>query len=189
MEDYEYYYQCACNDYDDACYEINRCENRIGDLGYQRKQKINLITQLKAEIKNYQAALEILTKAGQTDGALTGLLNKINSSTDEASGNLSQMVKASDVTCINLSDVYAEANTSTLRYQNDILDGIGTNENRVIIGLENLQVSVQNEENALEDIKCAIRRNEQDIEDLERAKRNAAIDMEYYRRKMNESFY
>jgi len=56
--DYSYLYQRAKSRYYEACAEITSCQNKIDDLKKQQQQKINLINQLKTDIKNHEEALD-----------------------------------------------------------------------------------------------------------------------------------
>jgi len=50
--------------------EITSCQNKIDDLKKQQQQKINLINQLKTDIKNHEEALDKVKEIIKSEGNL-----------------------------------------------------------------------------------------------------------------------
>lgn len=182
--DYEYYYNNAKNRYYNACSEINTCQNRINELRGQESQKVNQINQLSSDIRNNREALEGLEQIIRIDPVLNEKLVKVNQHISQAAVNYSGMVSSSNVVNKNLDDIYNDGNTKhTL---NGILENLKIRKNNVATRVEELQNNLQRANSDLQEIQNAIRSTESSLQDWQGVKTNASIDMEYYRRKMNQ---
>ncbi|WP_245532840.1 hypothetical protein [Acetivibrio clariflavus] len=124
--DYSYYYNNARRRYYEACSEISNCQNRINELKKQRQQKINLINQLKIDIKNHEEALDGVTQIIKSEGDLNKKIADISNKTNQASINYCSMVSSSNVINKNLNEVYNNEMTNTKRILNNIFSNLKT---------------------------------------------------------------
>lgn len=185
--DYEYYYDNARSRYYNACSEINSCENTLGDLRAARHRKIDLINRLKTDVKNNQEAYESMIQIIQSDEALNSKIVDITKKTNEASLNYSSMVSSSSVINKDLNDVYSNELTTTKRTLSNILDNLKTKRDTLKAKIIDLKNQLRQAESELQDINNRIRTTEANLQDWRRTRSSASLDMEYYRRKMNEA--
>ncbi|MDR0920173.1 MAG: She9 / Mdm33 family protein, partial [Oscillospiraceae bacterium] len=112
--DYEEYYYNAKSRYENACGQINTYENKIVDYESQKSRKINIINELKAELKNNKEALEQVGKIINNKDELDNKLNQVITDTDNADDCYSSMVKLSDVTNVKkISNAFEEEISKT----------------------------------------------------------------------------
>lgn len=182
--DYEYYYNNARNRYYNACSEINVCENRINELRGQEVQKVNQINQLSTDIRNNREALEGLEQIIRVEPVLNEKLVRINRHISQAAVNYSGMVSSSNVVNKNLNDIYNDGNAKNTL--NSVLENLKIRKNSVAARVEELQSKLQQANSNLQEIQNAIRSTESSLQSWQGVKTNASIDMEYYRRKMNQ---
>jgi len=71
--------------------EITSCQNKIDDLKKQQQQKINLINQLKTDIKNHEEALDKVKEIIKSEGNFENKISDISNKTNEAAINYSSM--------------------------------------------------------------------------------------------------
>lgn len=186
--DNEYYYNNARSRYYNACSEINSLVNRINELKVQKQKKLNEINQLKVEIKDNQEAYDYLSHIiTSSDTGLNTRINNIVDKTSQASDNYKKMVCSSDVQNKDLNDVYYDEITKTKNLLSGIFESLQTKKNTLNAKISDLKSKLQSAETELQDIEYMIRSTESSLQDWERTKSSAAIDMEYYSRKMNEA--
>ena len=185
--DYEYYYNNAKRRYSDACSQINACENKLNDLRSQRQQKINQINQLKTDIKNHQQALEGMTQIIKSDESLNKKIVDINNKTSQAAENFTGMISASNVSNKNLSDVYNDEATKTKQTLSNILQTLKTKKTNLDTKIADFSNQLRRAESELQDIENRIKNTESELSSWKTQKTNASLDMEYYKKKMNEA--
>ncbi|ABN53192.1 MAG TPA: She9 / Mdm33 family protein [Hungateiclostridium thermocellum] len=185
--DYSYLYQRAKSRYYEACAEITSCQNKIDDLKKQQQQKINLINQLKTDIKNHEEALDKVKEIIKSEGNFENKISDISNKTNEAAINYSSMVSCSNVVNKNLNEVYGDEMRNTKKTINDIFTNFKTRKNELETKIADLKRQLQQAENDLDEIKRNITLTENRLQDWKRAKTQASYDMEYYRRKMNQA--
>ena len=181
--DFEYYYNNARNRYYDACSEINSKENRIGELRNEKNRLINDINGYRAEITKYTEALDALEKAIKTRDDVVSSCDKSQSSIEEANVNFSGMIASSSITAKNLSDVYK---TDTRNKIDGVYEQLNLKKSSLNTKIAELKRQKSDSETALSLRDSEIRNANSDICYWESVKRNSSIDMEYYKKKMEE---
>jgi chromosome segregation ATPase len=179
-------YNNARNRFYNACNEINYCENRLGILRDQRQKNINLINQLKTELRNTREARESVEAIIREETRADSHIRNITGKMDSASSNYNRMVDASDVSVKNLNDVYAQEALMTQQKKNQIFEQLTTQKNALDKKIEELENQLKQAEIALQETENSIRNTQQDLEDNRRAKNSASADMDYYQRKIRE---
>ena len=185
--DYQYYYNNAQNRYYDACGNITTCNNRISELNKTKQKTVSEINHLKVEIRNHEHALEQIEQIRKQDDRLNQKLQAISTKTGEAAVNFTMMVNASDVTSKNLTEVFGEETARTKSTLTTILNTLNAKKNQLVAKIGELKGEKKAAENKLVSLDGQIKTTKSDIGEWMRIKTNAAIDMEYYRRKMQES--
>ncbi len=181
--DYEYYYNSAKGRYYDACSNISSCEGRRSGYVNEKNRRINEITEINAKLRKHYEALEQIEKIIKLETELNDNCTTIKNAIDEAGLNFSAMVQSSDVSTKNLSDVYKDENASDV---GKIFDGIRVKKSNLNGKISELEERKRNAEKNLADADSGIRTCDSDISHWRGVKSSASIDMEYYKRKMEE---
>ena len=185
--DYEYYYYNARNRYYNACAEVTSCENRMNELKYQQQQNNTQINQLTTDINNNQEAFEGMSQIIQSEENLNTQTLDITNKTSLASENFSGMVNSSDIINKDLNNVYNAESTQPQNTLAGILESIKAKKTALETLITELQTQLSSTETELEEITSGIGTTESNLQSWMSAKTNASIDMEFYRRKMNET--
>lgn len=181
--DYEYYYNSAKSRYYDACSNINSCENRRNEYINEKNRRINEINEVSAKLNKHYEALEQIENLIKLETDLNNDCTKIKNAVDEAGINFSGMVQSTDVTTKSLSDVYKDENTVEV---GKIFDQIRMKKSNLSGRINELEECKRNAENNLANAESGIRTCSDDISHWGSVKSSASIDMEYYKRKMEE---
>lgn len=175
--------------YNNACYSINDCTNKIGSLKSDKQSTINEINRLQTLIQKNEKALEQVQDISKKEADLNARLQTIATKTDAAAVNFSAMVSSSSVTNKNLSDVYGQEREQTRQKLGEIMETIRAKMKLLAQKLEEFRNKLQAAQETLEQIKQQIRSRESDLADYKRVRNNASYDMTYYRRKLEEEGY
>ncbi len=178
--DFEECFYSAKRRYYDACSEINGCQSRLYEFEKDRRNTVSRINQLKADIRNAQAALSEMVQVLKSEEPLNRKLGAVSDKTGEAAVNFSAMVAASDIVSRDLTDVYGEEASNTKAELENIFDMLKQRKKGLESRLEELQNSLNGAMIELEDTDAGIRAAKSNLRELERIRRSAAIDMEYY---------
>ena len=181
--DYEYYYNNAKSRYYDACSEINSKGNRISELKNEKNRLLNEINGLRSEITKYTDALKELEKAIKMQDDIERSCDRSQSSIDEANINFGSMAESSSVSARNLNDAYK---TDTRSQMNNVFESLGSKRSSLNAKIAELEKQKNDSEAAYSLRDSEIRNANSDIAYWESVKNNSSIDMEYYKRKMEE---
>ena len=187
MADYEFHFNNARRRYQNASSEITSTQNRITSLGSQRQQGVNEINRLRAEIRNHEEALEkieqMLTKEASLDQGIARITNSMN----PAATNYLNMIRASNVTSKNLNQVYDNAMQETKRTLSSTMSRLRAERSSLRSKIADLQNQLRRAEAELERVNNSTRSAQSSLQSLNNSRRNASIDMEFYRRRMNQA--
>ena len=184
--DNEYYYNQARNRYYDACSGINECENRANELTQQKNQLLAELNSLNAELARNKTALnDLINIIGREDDLNSSLTTVVND-TDEASTNFGGMADASDTPDVDLNNVFGDEMTSTKSTLTGAMDDFKAKKTMVENRIAELEAAIRDTENRIADTEQAIRIAKANADAWRSTKYNASMDMEYYRRRMNE---
>lgn len=186
MSDYQCYYDSARSTYDNACYQMNKCENRLYELDRERKQTVNDINNYEKDLKKAGKALKDLKAVLKNESDLKRTLANVSTKTTQAASNFSSMISSSDSKSKDLSEVYREETTKTKQTLDQILSKLDEKKKILERKIEELEKDLKNAEQRLRDIKQDERNTKSDKGYWNGIKRSASNDMEYYRRKMRE---
>jgi chromosome segregation ATPase len=185
--DYSYLYERAKSRYYEACSEITSCQNQIDDLKKQRQQKINLINQLKTDIKNHEDALQKVKEIIKSETDFNNRVQDISSKTGQAAVNYTAMIECSNVVNKNLNEVYGDEMSNTKRTINDIFTNLKAKRSELEAKIIDLKNRLKQAENELNEINSRITATQSRLQEWTSVKTQASYDMEYYRRKMSQA--
>ena len=181
--DYEYYYNSAKSRYYDACSDINSKENRIAELKNEKNRLLNEINSLKAEITKHKEALTNLEAAIKMKSDIDSSCSSSQTSLEETSLNFSGMAQSSNVSAKKLDEVYK---TDTRLKIDNVFDTLNSRKTTLNNKISDLEKQKRDTETTLAQKEAEIRNLNSDISYLNTVKRNASLDMDYYKRKMEE---
>ena len=186
---YEYEYERAKQRYNYACSEINRCTNRIYDLKAQERGIINKINQANQKMVEYQQAVDEINRITEIDTVLDQKHTQIVNRTADAAANYKSMITASNVVSKNLTEVYGDELANTKSTISSIFQDLRNERNVLNANIEELKNQIRKSEAQQLAIQREIKRLEQDIVSWKQTKSSAAIDMQYYYKKMQAQYY
>ncbi len=184
--DNEYYYNQARNRYYDACSGINYCENRANELARDKNQAIADLNDLNAQLARHRQASYDLGGVIAQEDDLTESLDTVAGDMDEATENFSGMAESSDTPAVNINEVFSDEMTRTRSVLTTAMSDFRTKKTAVDNRITELEAAVRDAELRIADIEQAMRINEADASSWRSTKYNASMDMEYYRRRMDE---
>lgn len=175
--------------YNNACYEITNCNNRISALENNKQHLTNQINQLEADLKKANKAFDQIRKILDREETLNEKIQSVETKTQEASVNYTAMVDASDITSKNLSELYGEESRQTRLKVEAIMATVREKSSVLSTRVEELERSLNTANQDYDTTKQQLRSTKSEVSDWERIKRNASYDMTYYRRKLEQEGY
>ena len=175
--------------YNNACYEITNCNNRISALENNKQHLTNQINQLEADLKKANKAFDQIRKILDREETLNEKIQSVETKTQEASVNFTAMVDASDITSKNLSELYGEESRQTRLKVDAIMATVREKSSMLSTEVEKLERSLNTANQDYDATKQQLRSTKSEVSDWERIKQNASYDMTYYRRKLEQEGY
>lgn len=184
--DNEYYYNQARNRYYDACSGINSCENRVNDLAREKNQVLADLNDLSAQLRRHQRASFELEGLVLCEDDLTDSLSTVANDMEDATDNFRGMAAASDTPSVNLNIVFSDEMTRTRSTLTASMNEFRSQKTNVDNRITQLEGAIRDAERRIVDLEQAIRITNSEADSWRSTKYNASLDMEYYRRRMDE---
>lgn len=181
--DNEYCYSNAKNRYYDACSEINTKENRIADLKNEKSRLLNELNQINSEIVKYTNALADLEEAIKMQGDIEQSCGVSRMSISEADTNFGNMAESSNAQAKSLNEIYK---TDTQSKLSEVFVNFASRRSALNAKIAELQKQKKDTETAISLKDSEMKTAYSDIESLKSVKNSSSIDMEYYKKKMEE---
>ena len=189
MRDYEELYNEYRSKYNNACDEVNECNRQISSLKDQRKTKVSRINELNASNRKLRDAIGDMKAVLGREDNVTEKLTKGSTKMETAADNFSSMVDASDVNSKSLTDVFSDESSNTKTAISTIFSTVKTRKKDLEGRLDEQEKELKRVKDDLSDIDAAIRRENGEISEWKSKKTNYYINMEYYKRKMEQEAY
>ena len=185
--DYAYYYNNARSRYYNASSEITSCQNMQNELNHQKQNTINRINCLSTELSEYEKTLNQVSQIIKRESDVNSKITYITNKTTDASDNYTRMIISSDVPSKNLSTLFGDETEKVMCSMEDSFSTLNAKKELLSTKIADIKSQLTSKRHELDDIKCRIRTTASNEAAWKDEKRNASYDMEYYRRRMQET--
>lgn len=183
---YEDSYNSARSRYYNACSEISNCQSRLNQLNAEKQTTISTINRLTVEINDYSIVNDELRELLGTESSINASHDGVVSSVGEAADTYIGMIEASNIVSKNLSDVFSNEDAVTRSTISTSMETIRSKKNVIETILEQKRTELAQAQTRLEELNASISSTNAELSSWESTKNSAAMDMEYYSRKMAE---
>ena len=174
-------YVKARQDYDDAIYNKNQCQNGVYDCESERRQKIQEFNELQSQLNKFLQAHENMSKTNIRDQLESGL-GRMGTEMGDASDFFRTIATSSEGEIDLASHIM---NDDEKKKSHSAVDRIFTKikkaRTNVEDKIEDLRRKISLLEQSIDDLDMKIRRYQDDIDYWERVKQKNMNDMEMYR--------
>lgn len=186
METNEELYYKFRSRYYDSCNQVNACEREITYLNNLRRDLVNRINSLDAQLRKLRDTIEDIKGVLGREGAVETKFTNVSSKVDAAAVNYTAMVSSGEVSAKDLNSVFNGENRQTKSTISGIFEIVKNRKAALENELSSKQTELNNAQNELSETDAKIRSEQNELTERKREKKNNLYNMEYYKRKMDE---